>query len=187
MRTVFLDRDGVINENRADHVKSWAEFSFLPGAPEAVARLTSAGVRAFVVTNQAIVNRGVVSRDTVDAINARMIDEIALHGGRIEAVAYCPHRPDENCVCRKPQPGLLVSLAHEYGVNLNDSVLIGDALGDVEAALAAGCRAILVLTGRGAEQLKLALEAGRTGFDVATDLNEAIELLLQETALQPAS
>jgi len=116
-----------------------------------------------------------------------MIDEIALHGGRIEAVAYCPHRPDENCVCRKPQPGLLVSLAHEYGVNLNDSVLIGDALGDVEAALAAGCRAILVLTGRGAEQLKLALEAGRTGFDVATDLNEAIELLLQETALQPAS
>lgn len=187
MKTVFLDRDGVINENRPDHVKSWAEFCFLPGAPEAVARLTRAGLQAFVVTNQAIVNRGVVSRDTIDAINDRMVREIAYRGGRIEAVAYCPHRPDEHCQCRKPQPGLLLGLARQYELDLSESVLIGDALGDVEAALAVGCRAILVLTGRGPEQLELAQAAGRSDFRVASDLDAAIELLLHEAPTQAAN
>jgi D-glycero-D-manno-heptose 1,7-bisphosphate phosphatase len=179
MKAVFLDRDGVINENRADHVKSWGEFRFLPGAPEAIARLSRAGVLVFVITNQAIVNRGLVSRATVDALNHRMVREIERHGGRIAAVAYCVHRPDEQCGCRKPQPGLLLNLAHRHRLNLDHGVVIGDALTDIEAGRSAGCQTILVLTGRGREQLAMAGAAGMNGFLVAHDLLAAVDLVLQ--------
>jgi D-glycero-D-manno-heptose 1,7-bisphosphate phosphatase len=175
---VFLDRDGVINENRTDHVKSWSEFQFVPGALDAIARFTHAGVRVFVITNQAIINRGLVSPDSVDFLNRRMVQEIEKHGGRVEAVAYCPHRPDEECFCRKPQPGLISSLALHHGVDLGQAVTIGDALSDIEAGLAAGCRAILVLTGRGRDQLARAVSLGHSNFHVATDLSEAAEQLL---------
>ncbi len=178
MTTVFLDRDGVINENRPDYVKSWSEFRFIPGAPEAIARLTTAGVRVFVVTNQAVVNRGMVPSDAVDAVNRRMTVEIERSGGRIEAVAYCPHRPDERCGCRKPAPGMLLALARQHNVDLEDSVLVGDALVDIEAGQAAGCQTVLVLTGRGREQLSLAMRSGRNGFKVAADLASAAELVL---------
>lgn len=179
MKAVFLDRDGVINENRSDHVKNWSEFNFLPGAPEALARLARAGMKAFVVTNQAIVNRGMVSKDAVDRINQRMVQEIELRGGRIEAVAYCPHRPEERCGCRKPEPGLLLDLARRHEVDLTESVIIGDALNDVEAGLAAGCAAILVLTGRGSQQLALATQVRRARFQVATDLPAAVDLVIE--------
>lgn len=183
IKAVFLDRDGVINENRSDHVRSWADFRFLPGVPEAVARLSKTGVRVFIITNQAIINRGAVSRSTVDRINRRMVEELRRFGGRVDAVAYCPHRPDENCTCRKPRPGLIFELAHRYGVDLRQSVMIGDALTDVEAARAAGCQAILVLTGRGSEQVELARDRFAE-FTVASDLSAAIDVLLeQETAL----
>jgi len=177
-KAVFLDRDGVINENRADHVKCWDEFHFLPGAPEAIARLTHAGLRVFIVTNQAVINRGVVSRDVIDAINQKMVAELERCGGRIEAVAFCPHRPEELCGCRKPEPGLLLGLASRHGLDLPQSVMIGDAINDVEAGLAAGCQAILVLTGRGPEQLSLARTVNRAGFRVARDLNAAVDLLI---------
>lgn len=178
MQAVFLDRDGVINENRTDHVKTWEEFRFLPDAPEAIAHLSRAGIKVFVITNQAVINRGMVSREAVDAINQKMMDEIAKRGGRIEAVAYCPHRPDEECACRKPQPGLLVQIARHYGVDLVDSVLIGDALTDMDAGQSVGCRTILVRTGRGEEQMKTALRAGKNGFTVAPDLLAAAHLVL---------
>ena len=182
MKAVFLDRDGVINENRLDHVKNWADFRFIPGACEALARLARAGVRVFVITNQAIINRGTVSRETVDDINQRMVREIERYGGRITAVAYCPHRPEEHCSCRKPRPGLLLSLAHQYDLDLRDAVVIGDAMSDIEAGLAAGCQVILVLTGRGREQLKLADEAARNRFAVVADLASATDLLLLQLA-----
>jgi len=178
MQAVFLDRDGVINQNRADHVKCWAEFEFLPGAVEAVVRLSQSGIRVFVVTNQAIVNRGMVSRETVDNINRRMMREIAARGGRIEAVAYCPHRPEEKCYCRKPQPGLLLQLAGGHRVHLPQSVLIGDALSDLQAGVAVGCRTVLVLTGRGHDQLAQAQAARVDGLAVAPDLGAAVEMLL---------
>jgi D-glycero-D-manno-heptose 1,7-bisphosphate phosphatase len=181
VRAIFLDRDGVINENRRDHVKEWSEFRFLPGAIEAVARLSRAGIAVFVITNQAIVNRGLVSRHTVDAINARMAGEIARRGGRIEAIAYCPHRPDEECACRKPRPGLLLELARRYRLDLSRAVMVGDALTDIDAGLAAGCQAILVLTGRGSEELARARTAGRNGFRVAADLNGVADLVLGNT------
>lgn len=176
---VILDRDGVINENRADHVKSWDEFRFLPGSLQAVARLADAGIATFIVTNQAIVNRGLVPLETIDWINQRMIREIERWGGRIADVAYCPHRPDEGCGCRKPQPGLLHGLAKSHDLDLRSTVMIGDALSDVEAGLRAGCEAMMVLTGRGREQLALAHEIGRTGFQVAPDLEAAVDSVLR--------
>jgi D-glycero-D-manno-heptose 1,7-bisphosphate phosphatase len=182
MRAVFLDRDGVINENRLDHVKSWAEFRFLPGALDAMARLARADVKVFVITNQAIVNRGVVSREVVEAINRRMIDEVERGGGRIAGVAYCPHRPDERCGCRKPNPGLLIELAREHGLDLKRTVLIGDALTDIQAGQAAGCETVLVLTGRGQAQLPLIAEATCGDVAVATDLDDAVNRLLRRPA-----
>jgi D-glycero-D-manno-heptose 1,7-bisphosphate phosphatase len=182
VQTVFLDRDGVINENRADHVKSWSEFRFLPGALEAIARLSRAGIRLFIITNQAIVDRGMVSRATVDSLNQQMVEEIEREGGRIEAVAYCPHRAEDRCACRKPQPGLLLGLAATYHLDMDNAVIIGDALTDMQAGLTAGCQGILVLTGRGREQLARAAASGCNGFRIAADLSAATDLVLNRVA-----
>jgi len=146
--TVFVDRDGVINANRADHVRSWPEIEFLPGALDGLALLTRSGFDVVVVTNQAIVNRGQATRAVVDGIHARMVAEIERHGGAIRAVQMCPHRPDEGCSCRKPEPGLLIDAAARYGVCLSDAILIGDHEHDLEAARRANCASILVLSGR---------------------------------------
>jgi D-glycero-D-manno-heptose 1,7-bisphosphate phosphatase len=154
----------------------------LPGALGAIARLARADIQVFVITNQAIVNRGLVSREVVEEINRRMIDVVERGGGRIAGVAYCPHRPDERCVCRKPRPGLLVDLAREHGVDLERAVLIGDALTDIQAGQAAGCETMLVLTGRGRAQLPLVAEATRGDVTVATDLDDAVNLLLRRPA-----
>ena len=177
-RAIFLDRDGVINVNRPDHVKCWEEFQFLPGAIEAIVRLSRAGLDTFVITNQAVINRGMVSREIVDWINLRMRRAVELHGGHVTAVACCPHRPSEDCRCRKPQPGLLLELARRYSIDLGASIVIGDALSDVQAATAAGCAPILVLTGRGQEQLAIARADGWNGFAVAKDLRQAVDLIL---------
>jgi D-glycero-D-manno-heptose 1,7-bisphosphate phosphatase len=178
MSVVFLDRDGVINENRVDHVKSWGEFQFLPDVPRAIAKLTRAGIQVFIITNQAIVNRGLVSREVVEGINQRMVRELERWGAKIAAVAYCPHRADEQCACRKPQPGLLFRLAQEHGVSLRDSILIGDAWSDIQAGHAAGCETILVLTGRGATQLPLIPAAPAGSVTVASSLGHAVDLVL---------
>jgi D-glycero-D-manno-heptose 1,7-bisphosphate phosphatase len=178
---VFIDRDGVINENRSDHVKGWAEFHFIPGAREALARLAQAGARVFVVSNQAIVGRGIVPADTIDGIHAAMIADIELAGGRIEAVAYCPHQPEDRCACRKPNPGLLVELARRYGVDLRRAVMVGDAVTDMQAAQAVGCPGVLVLTGRGTEQLARAPIGFASALAVVVaDLGSAVELLITE-------
>src|SRR5579884_1441874 len=136
VKAVFLDRDGVINQNRLDHVKSWSEFRFLPGAPEAVARLSRAGVRVFVVTNQAIINRGMVPRATVALINQLMVRENAERGGCIEDVAYCRHRPEEGCSCRKPRRGVRLQPAQKHGIDLRGRASGGDSLADVAAGQA---------------------------------------------------
>lgn len=146
--TVFVDRDGVINANRADHVLSWSEVEFLPGALDGLALLTRSGFDVIVVTNQAIVNRHQATRAAVDAIHARMVAEIERHGGAVRGVQVCPHRPDEGCGCRKPAPGLLLDAAVRYGVRLSDAILIGDHEHDLEAARRANCSSILVLSGR---------------------------------------
>jgi D-glycero-D-manno-heptose 1,7-bisphosphate phosphatase len=153
MRAVFIDRDGVICENRSDHVKSWDEFRFLPGATESLAALSRLGLPIIVITNQAIVNRGLVPASVVEDIHGRMMAEVEAYGGRIDRVMYCPHTPQEQCACRKPEPGMLLRAADEMGIDLSQSYMVGDAAADLMAAERAGCRPFLVLTGRGWQQL----------------------------------
>jgi D-glycero-D-manno-heptose 1,7-bisphosphate phosphatase len=149
---VLVDRDGVINVNRAEHVRTWSDLEFLPGALDGLALLTRSGVQVVVVTNQAIVNRGVVARDAVDRIHERMVAEIERQGGAIRAVLLCPHRPDEGCDCRKPAPGLLIDAAACLGIDGSDALMIGDHPDDLEAARRAGCSSILLLSGRTRER-----------------------------------
>lgn len=157
MRAVFLDRDGVICENRPDHVKSWDEFQFLPGAKASLAALSRLDLPIIVVTNQAIVGRGIVSADVVDNIHRRMLAEVEAYGGRIDHVVYCPHRPEDRCGCRKPEPGMLLSTAAQMGIDLSQSYMVGDAVTDLMAGHQVGCQTLLVLTGRGVQQLVPAL------------------------------
>lgn len=159
MRAIFLDRDGVICENRADHVKSWDEFRFLPGAKASLAALSRLGLPVIVVTNQAIVDRGMTPASVVDDIHRRMVAEVEAHGGRIDRVVYCPHRPEDRCACRKPEPGMLLQVANEMGINLRRSYMVGDAATDLMAGQLVGCRPFLVLTGRGFQQLVPALRS----------------------------
>jgi len=115
---VFLDRDGVINHNRSDYVKSWKEFVFLPGALEAIARLAASAYAIVVVTNQSAIGRGIIPVEAVDDIHRRMVRRVQSAGGRIDAVSLCPHRPDEGCLCRKPAPGMLWEAAGQLSIDL---------------------------------------------------------------------
>ncbi|HLZ09897.1 MAG TPA: HAD family hydrolase, partial [Chloroflexota bacterium] len=142
-RIAFIDRDGVVNANRDDHVKTWDEFEFLPGALDALAILSRSGWRIVVVTNQAIVNRGKITSVDLENLHQKMAQSIFQNGGKLAAVYACPHRPEENCVCRKPEPGLLLAAADRLGGGLDEAILVGDHLTDLEAARRAGCRSIL--------------------------------------------
>ena len=179
MSTIFLDRDGVINENRSDYVKSWGEFCFLPGSKEAIAMLTNAGHRIIVCTNQAGVARGRLSLETVEEIHGRKVAEIAQAGGRIERVYYCPHGKDENCFCRKPRPGMLLRARDELGLDLHDAIFIGDSISDIRAAFAAGVHPILVLTGLGIEHLHEHYQEADGPFHIAESLKNTAEIILQ--------
>lgn len=176
---VFLDRDGVINENHHDYVKSWAEFAFLPNVFEPLQRLAQSQFAIVIISNQSAIGRGLTSVAAVEDINRQMVAEVARRGGRIDGLYYCPHRPDENCTCRKPRPGLLQRAAAHLNLDLARSFLIGDAVSDVEAALNAGCHPILVLTGRGREQLALLPPAVRARCHVSSDLAAAVDYVLQ--------
>lgn len=184
MRAVFLDRDGVICRNRDDHVKSWDEFQFLYRAREAIARLTEAGLPVVVISNQAIVNRGIVPASVVEDIHRRMVAEVEARGGRIAGVYYCPHRPDEQCGCRKPQPGMLLQAASDLGIVLEHSYLIGDAVADIQAAQAVGAKAHMVLSGRGLGQYLESRRRGIDGFRLAVNLWGAVDDLLRIEPLQ---
>lgn len=179
MATIFLDRDGVINENlRHDYVKSWQEFRFLPGSLEAIAALTTAGHRLVVCTNQAGIAHGSLTREVLEDIHGRMLAQVAASGGRIEKVYYCAHGKDEGCGCRKPQPGLLLRARDELGLDMTGAVFIGDSMTDVRAGQAAGVRTVLVLTGRGMEQLRDHGHEAAGPFEVTSDLYSALQLPL---------
>lgn len=162
---VILDRDGVINRDSADFVKTPDEWQPLPGSLEGIAALCNAGVRVCVVTNQSGVGRGLFDEAGLEAINERMRSQVRQHGGEIERIVYCPHRPDDGCDCRKPRPGMFLQLARELGTSLDNVPAVGDSLRDLQAARAAGARPVLVLTGNG-ERTRQALE--RTGEAVET-------------------
>lgn len=179
---VLLDRDGVLNEKRSGYVLSWADFRFLPGAVDAVRRLTLAGWPVIVVTNQSCVGRGMIDAPTLDRIHAMMCAEIAAGGGHITRIFCCPHRPADGCVCRKPAPGLLMQAASELGVDLGRSFYVGDQLSDIEAGRAAGCRSVLVRTCPSVAALWNASEHSRDEVTVANDLSSALDVILAVSA-----
>ncbi|MCB0164433.1 MAG: HAD family hydrolase [Anaerolineae bacterium] len=173
MRAIFLDRDGVICENRSDYVKSWREFKFLPGAKQSLAALRYLGLPIIVVTNQSAIGQGLVPASVVENIHQRMIAEIQAYGGQISHVYCCPHHPQEGCDCRKPQPGMLLQAARELGVDLSRSYMVGDAMTDLRAGQQAGCHPIMVLTGRGLPQLTPAFTSMNTPFTITRNLMQA--------------
>ena len=146
-RVVFLDRDGVINRDSPNYIKSWAEFEFLPGSLEAIARLTRHGATSIVITNQSAVNRGMISRNRLEGMHQRMKSAIRAAGGLITDIFYCPHTPLEGCDCRKPKPGLIKKACRAYPIDLSTAVMVGDSKRDIECGRRAGCGRTLLVTG----------------------------------------
>ncbi|MBE2239259.1 MAG: D-glycero-beta-D-manno-heptose 1,7-bisphosphate 7-phosphatase [Caldilineaceae bacterium] len=173
---IFLDRDGTINVERSDYVKSNREFVLLPGALESLGRLATLTVPIIIVTNQSVIGRGIVSRTEIDAIHETMRSLVRAAGGRIDAVYLCPHHPEARCTCRKPRPGLLLAAAADHQLDLTRCVLIGDSVTDLEAARAVGCRPVMVRTGRQAQALARLAEADETVV-LVDDLTKAVDLL----------
>ena len=149
MKLVILDRDGVINEESADFIKSVAEWTPIPGSLEAIARLCHAGYRVYVASNQSGIGRGLYDRAALEAIHRKMRRAVSKAGGAIDRIVTCPHRPEDACECRKPAPGLLRRLAKHYGLSMRGIPVIGDSARDLEAAHAVEARPMLVLTGNG--------------------------------------
>jgi len=149
MKLVVLDRDGVINADSDQYIKSPEEWMPIPGSLEAIARLTQAGFRVVVATNQSGLGQGLFDMATLNAIHNKMHKAVNQLGGRIDAVFFCAHAQDAGCSCRKPQPGMLLEIAERFKLVLAGVPAIGDSLRDLQAASAAGARPILVLTGKG--------------------------------------
>ena len=172
---IFLDRDGVIVENRADYVKSIDEIRILPGVLAALAQAARLDCRIVVVTNQSVVARGLLSEPRLAAIHAYLQTAIVAAGGRVDGWYYCPHLPEAGCACRKPKPGMLLSAAADWQIDLPASVMVGDAVTDVQAGQAAGARAILVRTGLGHRHTADLTPVGLVSVPVVTDLAAAIQ------------
>jgi len=148
-KLVVLDRDGVINQDSDDYIKSAAEWLPIPGSLEAIARLNRAGYRVVVTTNQSGLARGYFQLDDFYAMNQKMHSLLLQRGGHLDGLFYCPHSPDDHCDCRKPKPGLLHDVAKRLQVNLQGVWSVGDSLRDLQAAEAVGAKPVLVLTGKG--------------------------------------
>jgi len=151
---IFLDRDGVLIENRSDYVRDWSQVKIIPEAIHALSLTPARNYKIVIVTNQSAIGRGLVRPENAEEINRRLVNLIQQHGGQVDGVYICPHKPDDDCLCRKPRPGLLLQAANELSLDMQRSWMIGDAWSDVQAGQRAGVRhTILVKTGRGTEQL----------------------------------
>lgn len=180
MTVVLLDRDGVINRNRDDYVKTVDELVFIPGALEGLARLHEAGITTVIVSNQAGVGRGIIDPDELERINEKLLNTIAEHGGEISGIYYCLHRKDELCSCRKPEPGLLQQASKDLGFDLADAYFVGDAESDIECGSRVGCRTVFVLTGRTALD---EVDRWQVKPDyIASDLSQAVDWILESLA-----
>ena len=153
MSLIILDRDGVINHDSDDFIKTPAEWEPIEGSLEAIAKLTYAGYRIVVITNQSGIARGLLDVNTLSQIHSKMRRMVAQVGGKLEAVFYCPHGPDDDCDCRKPADGAYKELAHRLRIDLKEVPAIGDSLRDIQAAQSVGANPILVKTGKGQQTL----------------------------------
>ena len=178
MKLVILDRDGVINHDSDEYIKSPAEWEPIEGSLEAIARLTSDGYRIIVATNQSGVARGLFDLNMLHRIHTRMLEAVRARGGEVEAIFFCPHGPDDGCTCRKPLPGMFDEIADRLKVNLSGVYAVGDSERDVVSARVAGARPVLVRTGKGKQTLRKSKQLG--DVPVFDDLNQFATALLDE-------
>jgi len=187
-KLVILDRDGTINFDSDEYVKSQQEWMPMPGALEAIARLNHAGWHVVVASNQSGLGRGLFDVAALNAMHAKMHKMLGAVGGRVDAVFFCPHSPDENCSCRKPAPGLFEQIAERYGMDLRGVPAVGDHLRDLQAATAAGCEPHLVLTGKGVQhQGKNLTPDFPANTQVHADLSAFVDWLLTKTSAAKSS
>lgn len=174
---VLLDRDGVINHDSDDYIKSADEWNPIPGSLEAIALLNKHDYKVVVITNQSGLSRGYYNEATLAEIHLKMHQLTAAKGGKIDAIFHCPHGPNDNCDCRKPKPGLLNNFAKKNHATLTDIYFIGDKLGDIQAANAAGAKPILVKTGKGQDTLNKNPEINAPIFE---NLYDAAKFIISE-------
>ena len=178
MKLVILDRDGVINKDSTSFIKNPNEWIPIPGSLEAIAQLNQHGYRVVVATNQSGIARGLFDMATLNAIHDKMYRALAQLGGRIDAMFYCPHSKEDHCDCRKPKTGMIEEIAKRFSVDLKEVYGVGDAMRDLQAFSTAGCKTILVRTGKGEETFsKGDLPASTL---VVADLAEAVQHILSD-------
>ncbi len=178
MNLIILDRDGTINEDSNDFIKSPGEWIPLPGSIEAIGRLTRAGYRVVVATNQSGIARGLYDMDTLNRIHTKMILAAKDHGGKIDSIFFCPHGPDDQCDCRKPKSGLFKEIATRLKTNLNHVYAVGDSERDIIAARGGGALPVLVRTGKGERTLEKPEKECLEGVPVFDDLATFTDSLL---------
>ena len=179
-RAIFLDRDGVINQDSADYIKSVEEWKPIAGSLEAIARLSRAGFRVAVVTNQSAIARGLLDAQELSRVHAELIRAVETVGGAIAGIFFCPHLPGAGCECRKPEPGLIRQACLSLGIDAQAAPMVGDRLSDVAAARRAGCRPFLVRSGL--IDASRSSEAELSDVTVCRDLAAAAEIILRDQA-----
>jgi D-glycero-D-manno-heptose 1,7-bisphosphate phosphatase len=179
IKAIFLDRDGVINRYPGDtrYVTAWKDFHFLPRAKKAIAALCKGKFKLFLISNQAGVGKGIFAKSKLDLITANMLAQIRKAGGNIDGIYYCTHRPEDNCPCRKPKAGTIRLIMKKYLIDIKNSFFIGDTIRDVLTAHAAGCKSIIVLSGKEKISRRKHWEA-KPDF-IFKDLREAADFILR--------
>lgn len=178
MKLIILDRDGVLNQDSDAYVKSVDEWIPIPGSMEAVGKLCQAGYTIAVATNQSGLARGYFAVSDLDAMHRKMERLAAAHGGHFAYIAYCPHGPDDSCECRKPLPGLIHEIEEKLSVSAKDAWMIGDSIRDLQAGIEAGCKPILLRTGKGSASERKLTGTDLVGTPVYDDLNSFAKAIL---------
>ncbi len=176
MKLVVLDRDGVINFDSVHFIKNTNEWIPIPGSLEAIALLNQSGYRVAIATNQSGISRGLFDMGTLNAIHDKMNKALGQHGGRIDAIFYCPHSAEDNCTCRKPKPGMMEEIGRRFSQDMKGVSIVGDALRDLQAGAVLGMQPMLVRTGKGEETL--AVGGLPEGTLVFADLAEAVQHII---------
>lgn len=184
MKLVVLDRDGVINEDSDDYIKSPAEWIAIPGSLEAIARLNHYGYKVAIATNQSGLARHLFTIDTLNAIHQKMRADLERVGGQIDGIFFCPHGPDDDCNCRKPKSGLMAQIKERFGVDLTEVQVVGDSLRDLQAAQKVGAQPILVRTGKGERTLKQHA-SDLEEIPVFSDLSAVVDCILEDCISNP--
>ena len=176
---VFLDRDGVINQDSPEYIKRPEEFHFIPDSPEAIALLCRHGFEVILITNQSAVGRKMISAQTLEAIFDKLKKGVVAAGGKITDIFFCPHTPDEGCTCRKPATGLIDTAVRQYGIDPSTTVMVGDSAKDIRCGRSAGCgRTVLVATGNGPAAREALAENGENPDFYAEDLMAAARWII---------